>query len=259
MLAAHGRINPGRLAAALVGLGLVIAAACVLNNIADSDIDKTMDRTKRRALVTGEVSKTAAGIYAAALGAAGFGILAAFTNPLAVGLAFLGLVLYVPVYTFAKRITSLGTVIGSLPGAVPVTVGYCAATNRFDLGAALLFTIMVTWQMPHFYAIAMYRLADYRAAKIPVLPAVSGVVATKIQMLAYMALFLVAVVALPAAHYAGYSFAVVTGLFGLRWLWLGAAGFRAANNTVWAKGLFKFSLVVLLVFSAMLMLNAYLP
>ncbi|HEX3082178.1 MAG TPA: heme o synthase [Candidatus Saccharimonadia bacterium] len=259
LLAAQGKINWLELVATLVGLGLVIGCACVINNYADRDIDKHMARTKKRALVTGAVTGRAAAIYAAGLGATGFAILAAFTNLLTVGLALLGLVFYVPIYTYTKRVSVHGTLVGSVSGAVPVVVGYCAVTNRFDLGALLLFVIMTVWQMPHFYAIAIYRLSDYQAAKIPVLPAVSGVRAAKVQMLVYIAAFVLAVVALPLGGFAGYTFGVVMGLLGLRWLWLGIQGFSAKDSVVWAKGLFKFSLIVLLVFSAMLSVDWLLP
>src|SRR5208282_3822889 len=111
------------------------------------------------------------------------------TNPLAVSVAFAAFFIYVVLYGFWKRRKTVATLVGSIAGAIPPVVGYVAVSNRLDVGAWILFSILVLWQMPHFFAIAMYRLEDYKAASVAVLPAVKGIYATKVQMLLYILAF----------------------------------------------------------------------
>jgi protoheme IX farnesyltransferase len=118
---------------------------------------------------------------------------------------------------------------------------------------------MVCWQMVHFYAIAIRRAKEYKAAEIPVLPLVKGVRATKVQMIAYTVAFIVAVSALSAFGYASWTFAVVMAGLGLHWLYRGLKSFNIKDNVLWAKQMFLFSLVVLLSFSVMMSLSPVLP
>lgn len=259
LLASNGHINFGLFLATLAGLSLVIASACVTNNYIDRDIDAKMARTKNRALASGAVSVRNSLIYAAGLGLAGALTLALFTNILTATLALFGWFAYVVLYGIGKRRTVHGTVIGSISGAVPPVVGYCAVTNRLDAGALLLFLVLVCWQMPHFYAIAMYRLKDYAAASIPVLPLKKGSHATKVQMLVYILAFIVATSLLTVLGYTGYTHLAVMILLGLAWLRLSLQGFKAASDEQWARKLFGFSLIVLLVFSAIISVDAWLP
>jgi protoheme IX farnesyltransferase len=137
--------------------------------------------------------------------------------------------------------------------------GYCAVTNRFDAGAFILFMILALWQMPHFYAIAMYRLEEYKAADIPVLPAVKGMSNTKLRIFQYMIAFFGAVIALTLAGYTGYTYLVIMTVLCLVWLWRGAQGLRTEQHILWARKIFLFSLIVLTTFSVLLALNAFLP
>src|SRR5207237_330396 len=109
-------------------------------------------------------------LYGAFLGVAGFLALWIFTNIKTVMVALSGFVIYVAAYGFFKRRSSLGTIIGSFAGATPPVVGYLAVADQFDKAAIILFLILLLWQMPHFYSIAIYRLKDYRSAGLPVLP-----------------------------------------------------------------------------------------
>ncbi len=258
LLGARGQVDLELLVAMLVGLSLVIGSACVVNNYLDRGIDAVMARTKRRALVSGAVSGRAALVYAAVLGLVGLGLLVAYTNELTVAISLVGFVDYVVLYGWAKRHTVHSTLVGSISGAAPIVAGYGAATGRFDLGAALLFVILVAWQMPHFYAIALYRGTDYAAAQLPVLPLVRGVRATKVQILAYIVAFVAATLALAAYGYAGWIYAAVMVPTGLVWLRLAWQGLGAINDERWARGLFRFSLIILLVFSLMISLNSLL-
>jgi len=242
----------------LVGVSLVMASACVFNNYLDRDIDDLMARTKSRALVTGEISIPHALAYATALGLAGLFLLVVLTNPLTAVVAALGHVAYVIVYGIAKRKTVHSTVIGSVPGAIPPVVGYVAVTNQIDLLAVLLFAVLVFWQMPHFYAIAIFRLRDYQRAGIPVLPAVKGIVRTKLEIMYYIVGFILVTSLLTIMGYTGYIYAAVMLLLSLRWLQIVARGATATDDALWARQVFKFSLWVLLGFCIMISLDAFL-
>jgi protoheme IX farnesyltransferase len=259
LLAAKGHVDILLLLATLVGVALVIASGCVCNNYMDRSIDKKMKRTQNRALVQGRVSGRAALIYAACLGAAGFGLLLAYTNLLTVGVGLLGFVDYVVLYGFWKRRSVYGTLVGSISGATPPLAGYTAVTGHLDAGAITLFLLLVCWQMPHFFAIALYRRQDYADAGIPVWPVKRGERSTQIQIVIYTALFVLACAMLTVLGYTGYIFLAVMLVFGLAWLGCGFQGFRAADVNRWARKMFGFSLIITLVLSAMLALGPILP
>lgn len=259
LLASRGDISWWVFLATLTGVALVIASACVFNNYIDRTIDQEMERTKERALVTGKISGTNAIAFAALLGITGFGILTLYTNGLTVLLGLVAFVFYVVIYGIGKRKTVHGTLIGTIPGALPPVAGYTAVTNTLDGGAALLFLIMVFWQMPHFYAIGMYRKADYAAAGLPILPVKRGFETTKKQMLLYVIGFICVSLLLTVTGYTGYVYVTVMLLVGLGWFRLARSGFGALDDVKWAKQMFGYSLLVLLVFCAMISLEAWLP
>jgi heme o synthase len=258
LLASGSHVRVGLLLATVIGMSLVIASACVFNNYIDRDIDKLMARTKKRSIASGEISGRSALTYATILGVIGVIVLVLYVNGLVVTIGLLAFFDYVVLYGLAKRRSVHGTVVGSLAGAAPVVAGYCAVTDRFDLGAVLLFLILVCWQMPHFYAIAMYRFDDYAKAKLPVLPVKKGMTAAKIQILIYIVLFMLAVTALSVYGYTGYIFAIVMLLLGLSWFWLGLQGFKQESKT-WARKMFFLSLIIILSLSVMLAVGGRLP
>ncbi|HEU4677249.1 MAG TPA: heme o synthase [Candidatus Paceibacterota bacterium] len=257
MLAAHGAPNPMLLLLTLVGLGFVIGGACVFNNVIDRDIDVRMERTKGRALVTGQISPLNALVFGAVLSLIGFTFLAVFANVLAFAAAAFGFFAYVVLYSlFAKRGTMYGTEIGSLSGAMPPVVGYAAASGTVDLGAVLLFLILVFWQMPHFFAIALYRKNEYAAAGIPTVPNRKGVLFTKRVMLAYTALFLAALIALYHFGYVGKIFLALMSALGVAWVVMGIRGFRTPDDSRWARRMFRFSLILLVALSMLIAFDA---
>lgn len=258
-LASHGHVVVLRLLSLLIGTSLVVAAGCVFNNYIDRDIDKKMKRTKKRALVSGVISGTTALSYGAVLGLVGFGVLILGTNWLTVFVGLIGLFFYVVVYSLGKRGSIHGTLIGTISGATPPLAGYVAASNHLDGGALIVFLILVFWQMPHFYAIAMFRNQDYAAAGIPVWPVKKGMRSTKFQILFYVGAFTLAVAALSAFGYTGYTFLVIMGLLGLYWLQKGVKGFKTADDVRWGRGMFGFSLIVLLTLCLMLSIGPLLP
>jgi protoheme IX farnesyltransferase len=234
-----------RLLAVLAGMSLVIASACVCNNYLDRDIDQKMDRTKGRPSVTGSVSLRAAMIYAAILGLAGGVILASWVNWLTAAIGFTGFVFYVVVYGYTKRHSVHGTLIGTISGATPPVAGYTAVTNQLDSAAIILFVILVCWQMAHFYGIALYRLNDYKAANIPVMPAVHGVKVTKIQLLVWILLFTIAAGLLTVYGYTGNTYLVIVLVVGLSWLGLSLRDYRRLTAERWGRKVFLLSLLVI--------------
>lgn len=240
----------------VLGLAFIIGSACVFNNIYDRGMDAKMDRTKNRAVASGSISVSKAFIFGIILFLAGSGILFYFVNILSLLVAILGWVVYVAIYTPLKHKTVHATLIGSIAGAVPPVVGYTAVTNNLDLAAWLLFLILVCWQMPHFYVIAIHRFDDYVRAFIPVLPSRKGFYVTKKYMLAYIAAFIFASLSLTFFKYNGYFYAFIVGFFGLAWLWFCLKGFKQGiDEKLWAKKMFRFSLIVLVVFSIMVSID----
>jgi len=258
LFASKGHIDVWLLAAVLAGTALVIGSACVINNYLDRTLDAKMARTKNRALVDGTISARAALVYATALGLLGFLLLVFITNATTVVVGAVGYVDYLVLYSVFKRRSTLGTLVGSVAGSTAVVAGYTAVTGQFDSGALILFLIMAIWQMPHFYSIATFRRSDYAAAGLPVLPVVKSAVTVKKRIVAYIATYVVATVSLTIFDSAGYTYLVVMLLLSLNWLRLGMTGFRTKDDVAWARQMFRFSLIVLLGFSIMISLDAWL-
>lgn len=245
-LGAQGHPHLWSFLSVLIGMCLVIACGCVFNNCIDQDIDSLMERTKNRVLVQGLMSKPLAILYGIFLGILGFLSLYLGTNLLTMAIAFVGLFSYVVLYSLAsKRRSSYGTPIGGLAGAVPPVAGYCAVTNQFDGGALALFLILFFWQLPHFYAISIYRLQDFAAAQIPVLPLTKTLRYTKISMLIYIVLFTVAAILPTLLGYAGWVYFAIALVLGLVWLGFGLLGFSSLADRHWARRMFLFSVIAI--------------
>ncbi|KND50376.1 MAG: protoheme IX farnesyltransferase [Parcubacteria bacterium C7867-007] len=243
------------LAATIIGLSLSIAGACVINNVIDRDIDARMKRTQGRAIPTGQIPVRTALIFGIALIAVGLGTHYLFTNLLTFLVTLFGVFAYIALYTPAKRITSHSTIIGAVAGAVPPVVGYVAVVNTVNETAILLFLILVTWQMTHFFAIAIFRLEDYRNANLPVMPVSKGMLLTKVLMLVYTLLFAVAIYALYLVNNLGLMYTIPMTILTIVWVLMSAAGFFVQNETRWARKTFLYSLILLVVFSISLALS----
>lgn len=252
-LASKGNVDFPLLLFVLAGTALVIASGCVFNNYIDRDIDVKMERTKLRVLVLGKVSNSAALAYAALLGMLGFGTLALFTNHAALFFAALGFVVYVGAYSLHyKRSSVHGTLIGSLSGACPPVIGYVAVTGQFDAAGAILLIVYCLWQIPHSYAIAIYRFDDYKAANIPVLPVKQGIKSAQVHIIGYIIGFAVAAMLLAERGYAGNIYALVIGLMSLYWLYLAKVGYQKDQEALWGKKLFIFSILMIVSFSVLI-------
>lgn len=249
ILASKGVINFWTFFAMLEGLTLIIGAACIGNNVIDKEADQAMARTKNRGLATGVVPKKHALTLAVLMAVGGAVILGLYTNPLALITALIGLFSYVFIYSFAKYKTHHGTLIGSVAGAIPPIVGYTAASGRVDLPALVLYLILVCWQMPHFYAISIFRSSDYQKASIPVLPLAKGMLHTKLQMIFYALAFLLVSLTLALVDVAGPLYFALMGLGGFAWLILGIKGLTVQDDRKWARHMFFASLILILLFS----------
>lgn len=228
----------------LLGMALVIASGCVFNNFLDQDIDKLMERTQNRVIPRGELSGPVSLVYAGFLGLAGLLTLKLIANSLTVFIAIVGLVVYVIAYSlWLKRTSVYATLIGGIAGAVPPVVGYVALTNQIDLAAVSLFLILFFWQMPHSYAIAIFRLRDYQAAAIPVLPVVKDLRYTQIVMIIYSILFAVATLLPYFLGYKGWVYLIIVSVLAVIWLFKALAGFWSHDVTRWARRLFALSIL----------------
>ena len=260
LLASRGQVDFPLFAALVFGTTLVIASACVLNNVLDRDIDTVMERTRKRATVTGSIGARNAVIFSVVLGVAGMAMLIAWTNWLVVLVGLGGFLVYVVLYgMLSKRLSIHGTLVGSISGAAPILAGYVAVSGVVDIGAVLAFLTVFLWQMPEFYSIAIYRHDEYARANVPVISVVRGIRNTKVQILVYTIAFVVATLLLPVFGYVGIVYTVVMGAVGAYWIWLGIVGIRATDDARWARKMFRFSLVIILALCLMVSVGPVLP
>ena len=186
IVAERGLPSVGLMLATLIGGALAAGGANAINMWADRDIDRLMARTAGRPLVTGEISPRAGLTFAVALEAIAFVELWAFVNLLSAVLALSATFFYVFVYTlWLKRTSRQNIVIGGAAGAVPVLVGWAAVQNSIGLAPIVLFAIIFVWTPPHFWALAIKYRDEYRAAGVPMLPAVASLRTTARQILVY--------------------------------------------------------------------------
>ncbi len=253
LLASKGKVDALLLFSTLLGVSLVVASGCAINNYIDRDIDAKMERTKNRVLVRYSDTPTPVLSYATILGASGLILLYIGTNLIATWLAVMGLLVYAGIYSlYMKRHSVYGTLIGSLSGATPPVIGYSAVTNNLDSGALILLAIFSLWQMPHSYAIAIFRFKDYQIAKIPVFPIEKGIPTAKHHIIIYILAFMIAALMLNLKDHAGYKYLLVSGVVNLLWLGMALRGYKIKNNRIWARQLFIFSIVVIVTISIMM-------
>lgn len=243
----------------VIGSLLIIASGCVFNNVLDRRIDAKMERTQKRALVQGVISTRAALIYGTVLGLIGVASLWILVNPLVTLLGLIGFIWYVFIYGLAKRMTPWSTLVGTVCGAIPPVAGYTAITYQIDGAAILLFVILMVWQMPHFYAIAIRRRDEYKAAGIPVLAVVKGSERTKKSIIAYIGLFCVTAPLLSVFGYTGVVYLALSIALGVWWLVIAIRTWGEKDTKKWAVRVFGISLVVLLAQSALFATGHLLP
>lgn len=253
LLASKGRPDLVLLTASTIGISLVVASGCVFNNWLDRDLDRTMARTRNRILARGLMSPKAAILYGLLLAIAGCTLLSVAANGLCVVMVLSGFAIYVGGYSLClKRHSPYATAVGSLAGAAPALAGYCAAGNRFDLGALILLTIFIFWQMSHSHAIAIFRIDDYMAAALPVLPVKRGVPAARRHILFYIPAYMAATLLLSFCGYTGNTYLAAASFSGSIWLLMAGIGFKSSDERLWAKRIFIFSILSIIVLSVMM-------
>ncbi len=243
---------------ACLGIWLVAGAAAAFNCMVEKGIDAKMKRTAWRPTAKGELSDRQTLIFSAALCAMGSAVLYVWVNPLTMWLTFATFIGYAVIYTvILKPLTPQNIVIGGASGAMPPVLGWAAMTNAVAPEALILFLIIFLWTPPHFWALAMYRVEDYRKSGLPMLPVTHGNEFTRLQV------FLYTLVLFPAC--------LMPFVFGMSsWLYLVAAvtlsmGFTAYAFALWrnysdelARKTFRFSLIHLSVLFAALLVDHYL-
>jgi heme o synthase len=202
--------------ATLCGGALAAGGANAINMVVDRDIDRLMNRTKNRPLVTGAMTPTAALVFALSLEVAAFVELWLAVNLLSAVLAISATLFYVFVYTlWLKRRSTQNIVIGGAAGAVPVLVGWAAVTDRLAWTPVVMFAIIFIWTPPHFWSLAVRYREDYAAADVPMLPVVASMKRTTAEIVYYtVALVAVSFVLGPVAH--------------MGWIYMGTAAFTGA-------------------------------
>ncbi len=242
---------------ACVGIWLVAAAAAAFNCIVEKGIDAKMKRTAWRPTAKGELNDRQTLIFSASLCAAGSALLYFWVNPLTMWLTFATFVGYAVVYTvILKPLTPQNIVIGGASGAMPPVLGWAAMAGNVGPEALILFLIIFLWTPPHFWALALYRVEDYRKSGLPMLPVTHGNEFTRLQILLYT-FVLFAACLLPFVY--GMS----------SWIYLGTAvilsfGFCLHGFWLWrdysdalARKTFRFSLIHLSVLFAALLVDHY--
>lgn len=255
--ASESQVDALRLASLAFGTICIIAASCVINNYLDCDIDARMSRTARRPSVTGLVPVVNGIVFSGVLAVLGFTALLLGTNVLTALIGLVGAILYSAVYTPLKHASYLATLVGSLPGAVPPLAGFAAAQGYLDAAAWLFFAVLVVWQMPHFYAIAVFRHEEYATAKIPTLAVVKGLRRTITEMRLYIGLFLVLVFVAGVIGLLGVISSVLLVSLGLYWLY--TAMQPTVHAAQWARKVFETSLLILPTLSVLLAVGRWLP
>ncbi|MEY4229890.1 MAG: protoheme farnesyltransferase [Actinomycetota bacterium] len=204
----------------LVGGTLAAGGANAINMVIDRDIDALMVRTQGRPLVTGLITPRAALVFAITLEVLAFGVLWWGANLLAACLTIGATLFYVFVYTiWLKRTSKQNIVIGGAAGAVPVLVGWAAVTGTVSWSAVVLFVMMFLWTPPHFWALAIRHADDYRAASVPMLPAVVPMAEAIRNMVVYTALLVLSSLVLVPVAEMGWIYGVSAVVLGAAFLW----------------------------------------
>lgn len=245
IVAAGGPVAWTLIAYTLLGGALAAGAANAINCYWDRDIDALMSRTRARPIPARRVAPGRALAFGAALALASVLVLGLAVNSLAAGLALAGIVYYVGIYTmWLKRTSAQNIVIGGAAGAIPPLVGWAAVTGDLSLPALLLFAVIFLWTPPHFWALALNRTADYRAARVPMLPVIRGEGETIRQMMLYTIALVTCTLLLAGVGVLGRVYLVSAVALAVPFVWLVARLARQVSDRT-ALALFGYSIVYL--------------
>jgi protoheme IX farnesyltransferase len=239
----------------ILGTALTAAGAAALNQYLERDVDRLMPRTRNRPLPAGRVAPLEALAYGAALSVAGVAYLTLAVNAVTALLGFVTLASYLFVYTPLKRVTSLNTVVGAVPGAIPPMMGVTAVYGSVTPEAVALFAVLFFWQMPHFLAIAILYRRDYAAGGFKMLPVVDDDLATTSRMIVLYGAALIPVTLAPLfLGMAGPVYFTAAALLGLAFLSFGVSC-AASKTRADARKLFFASIIYLPLLLAVMMLD----
>jgi protoheme IX farnesyltransferase len=242
---------------AVVGTALVASGAAVLNQVYERDTDALMRRTRMRPLPDGRITPTDATMFGVALTGSGLALLAARANLCAASLALATVVIYIVIYTPMKRRSSLSTLIGAVPGALPPLIGWAASHGSVSTGGGALFAIVFLWQMPHFMAIAWLYRDDYHKAGFPMLPVIEPEGRrTGRQAVLYAAALLPVSLVPTFVGVSGRAYFGIALALGAALLWL-AVRFAATRSETAAQRLFFGSITYLPLLWAVMILNRF--
>jgi protoheme IX farnesyltransferase len=243
---------------ACLGIWLVAGAAAAFNCLVEKGIDAKMKRTAWRPTARGELSDRQALIFSAALCGAGSAVLWFTVNPLTMWLTFATFVGYAVVYTLIlKPLTPQNIVIGGASGAMPPVLGWAAMTGDVGPEALILFLIIFLWTPPHFWALALYRVEDYRKAGLPMLPVTHGNAFTRLQVLLYTFILFAACLMPFIYGMSGWLYLVVAIAVSIGFTGYAFALWRNYSDAL-ARKTFRFSLIHLSVLFAALLIDHYL-
>ncbi len=254
VLAEKGMPSFGLTAATLLGGTLAAGSANAFNMVIESERDKLMVRTAKRPIASGNISRTAASIFATLIGALSLIIFWMYTTPLATLFTFIAIIYYVVIYTIAlKPHTSQNIVWGGAAGCMPVLIGWAAVTNSVSWVAIAFFLVIFFWTPPHFWALAIKYQDDYAAAGIPMLPSVS----TRANVIAQMWFHTIAMVLCSAAliqlaHLPVWSLLVTVALGAVFTFQLFALKENSENYNKVAISIFHWSITYLSLLSVLL-------
>ena len=242
----------------LIGISFLAASSAVVNHFFDKTIDSKMNRTANRPLVKGNISDNAAILFSILLYCSGSWMLLIFTNFLTWLLTTLTFIFYGFIYTkYLKFMTSQNIVIGGLAGAMPPLLGWSAITNSIEPDALLLVLIIMVWTPPHFWALAVHRVEDYKDAAVPMLPVQKGVDFTKQHILLYTLLLLASTMLPYAVGMFGEIYLLSAMLLGFIFLVYSYRLYKDDTNSL-AMPTFAYSIIYLAVLFAAMLLDHYL-
>jgi heme o synthase len=244
-----------RLVNMALGVALLSSGIATLNQYIERDLDRLMRRTQDRPLPSGKLTARSALVFGVSLSAVALGYLAVTVNPLSAVLGFATLASYLFIYTPLKLRTTLSTVLGAFPGAMPPFIGWVAARGEVTIEAWVLFAILFLWQFPHFLAIAWMYRDDYARAGIKMLPVVEPEGRVTGQQIVVYTLLLIPVSLLPVlVNLAGSVYLIGASVIGVVFLYYGVRA--ALARTTWqARKLLLASVLYLPILFLLMVMN----
>jgi protoheme IX farnesyltransferase len=261
MIVAPGEINPVIGLIAILCIAVGAGASGALNMWYDADIDAVMSRTAKRPIPSGRILPSEALAFGITLSGFSVAVLGLAVNVLAAGLLAFTIFFYAVIYTmWLKRWTPQNIVIGGAAGAFPPMIGWAAVTGGVSIESITLFLIIFLWTPAHFWALALFKMRDYGAVGVPMLPNVAGEKVTKDQILIYAVLTAACGVAPAVLGFASPVYGVVSGLLGLGFVWYAILCRRMPDGDPAmkpAKKLFAYSILYLFAIFSCLMLDHF--